>query len=191
MRKVIAAINMTVDGVFDHTAMLPDQEVHQHYADLLDSADAILYGRITYHLMEYWREILKNPTGYKATDEFAISMDKITKIVFSNKLKNLDWESARLSNKDLKQEVFELKQQQGKNILVGSRSLIISLLKLNLIDEFQLCIHPVIAGGGLQLFNEINDRLELKMLRMKTFGGGAVILYYVPIKRQGINTNKN
>lgn len=182
MRKVIAAINMSVDGVFDHTAMMPDQDVHQHYAELLDSADTILYGRITYLLMEYWREVLKNPTGYKATDEFAVSIDKISKIVFSNTLKNIDWKSAKLAKKGLKQEVLDLKQQAGKDILVGSRSLIISLLKLNLIDELQLCIHPVIAGSGNILFQNMKERMDLNLSKMKTFIGGAVILYYEPSK---------
>ena len=182
MRKVIAAINMSVDGVFDHTAMLPDQDVHRHYAELLDSADTILYGRITYHLMEYWREVLKNPTGYKATDAFAVSIDKISKIIFSTTLKDINWASARLAKNDLKQEVLDLKQQAGKDILVGSRSLIISLLKFHLIDEFQLCIHPVIAGSGNTLFQNVNERMNLNLSRMKTFSGGAVILYYEPSK---------
>ena len=184
MRKVIAAINMSVDGVFDHTAMMPDQDVHQHYADLLDNADVILYGRITYNLMEYWRDVLKNPTGYKATDEFAVSIDRITKIVFSNTLKNIDWESARLANKEIQQEVLELRQKEGKNILVGSRSLIIYLLKHNLIDEFQLCIHPVIASSGRLLFENVKDRINLKLLKTKTFNSGAVILYYEPAKNK-------
>jgi hypothetical protein len=84
MRKLIAGINMTLDGYCDHTAIIPDEEMHQHYAELLSSAGAILYGRITYQLMEYWRDVLENPTGEKATDDFAVAMDKIPKIVFSH-----------------------------------------------------------------------------------------------------------
>lgn len=91
MRKVIAAINMTIDGVCDHTAGLPDEEIHQHYADLLDSADIILYGRTTHQLMQYWQTLIKNPSGKKTADDFAIAIDKIQKIVFSHKLKNTDW----------------------------------------------------------------------------------------------------
>src|SRR5690349_10127346 len=142
MRKLIGAINMTLDGFCDHTAVSPDEEVHQHYADLISSADVILYGRITYQLMEYWQEVVSNPTGNKLIDHFAVVMDKIPKIVFSNTLKDIAWESAKLANRDLEEEVLELKQQTGKDILVGSRSLIVSLLKRNLLDEFQLCIHP-------------------------------------------------
>ncbi|MBO9703520.1 MAG: dihydrofolate reductase family protein [Sporocytophaga sp.] len=183
MRKLIAGINMTLDGFGDHTAINPDDEIHQHYNDLLKSADSILYGRITYQLMEYWPTVVENPTGNKATDEFAATMDNIEKVVFSHTLKNVTWKSARLAQRGIKEEVTLLKQQPGRDILVGSPSLIIESLNLNLVDEFQLCVHPVIVGKGLQLFKDIKDRTELKLLRTKTFSGGAVILYYEPIKK--------
>ena len=134
MRKVIAGINVTLDGVFDHTAVSADEELHQHYADLLKSADTALYGRITYQLMEYWKTVVQNPTGVKSTDEFARVMDRIPKVVFSRSLKNVDWKTARLANQDLQKEVTELKHQPGKDILIGSRSLIIQLIDLGLID---------------------------------------------------------
>ena len=188
MRKVIAAINMTIDGVCDHTVGLPDEEIHQHYTDLLDSADIILYGRTTYQLMQYWQTLLKNPSGVKTSDDFAIAIDKIQKIVFSHKLKNTDpraigWDSAKLATKPIEELVRELKQQSGKDILVGSRSLIIQLMKLNLLDEFQLCVYPVVAGGGLPLFENITDRTIFKLAKTKTFGGGAVTLYYEPTNK--------
>jgi len=193
MRKLIAAINMTLDGYCDHTAGIPDEEIHQHYTDLLSNADTILYGRITYQLMEYWRTLLENPrpTGSsgrasdeKSMNDFAIAIDKIPKIVFSHTLKNVEWESAKLANRGIEEEVLELKQQSGKDILVGSRSLIIQLLKLNLIDEYQLCIHPVIAGTGLLLFENIKDRTILKLMKTKTFRGGALMLYYEPTDKK-------
>ena len=178
MRKIIAAINMTLDGVFDHTAGIPDEEIHQHYTELLKEGDAILYGRITYQLMQYWQTLVKNPSGEKSMDDFAMAIDKIPKIVFSHTLKNTDWDSAKLSNQTIEEEVLELKQQSGGAILVGSRSLIIQLMKLNLIDEYQFCVYPVIAGTGLPLFENINERTILKLIKTKTFSGGAVILYY-------------
>lgn len=187
MRKLIAAINMTLDGFCDHTSGVPDEEIHQHYADLLRSADTALYGRITYQLMEFWRTVLENPTDDKTTDDFAAAIDNTPKIVFSRTLKNVDWKSAKLANQDLEKEVLELKQQSGKDILVGSRSLIIQLMKLNLIDEYQLCIHPVIAGTGLPLFENIKDRTVLKLIKTKTFGGGAVTLYYEPANEKTTN----
>lgn len=169
---------MTLDGFCDHTAGLPDEEIHQHYTELLKEGDAILYGRITYQLMQYWQTLLKNPSGEKSMDDFAMAIDKIPKIVFSHTLKNTDWDSAKLSNQTIEEEVLELKQQSGGAILVGSRSLIIQLMKHNLIDEYQFCVHPVIAGAGLPLFENINERTILKLIKTKTFGGGAVILYY-------------
>jgi dihydrofolate reductase len=178
MRKIIAAINMTLDGVFDHTAGIPDEEIHQHYTELLKEGDAILYGRITYQLMQYWQTLVKNPSGEKSMDDFATAIDKIPKIVFSHTLKNTDWDSAKLSNQTIEEEVLELKQQSGGAILVGSRSLIIQLMKLNLIDEYQFCVYPVIAGTGLPLFENMNERTILKLIKTKTFSGGAVILYY-------------
>ena len=159
MRKIIAAINMTLDGFCDHTAGLPDEEIHQHYTELLGQADFILYGRTTYQLMEFWRTLLENPSDEKSMNDFAIAIHKIQKIVFSHTLKDVEWVSARLSDQAIKEEVLELKQSPPasggsgpKDILVGSRSLIIQLMKLNLIDEYQLCVHPVVAGGGLPLF---------------------------------------
>jgi dihydrofolate reductase len=183
MRKIIAAINMTLDGVCDHTAGIADDEIHQHYTELLKSADTVIYGRITYQLMEYWPTVVKNPTGNKSTDEFAVTIDNITKIVFSHTLKNVTWKNTRIAKGGIEEEVSALRQQPGKDILVGSPSLIIASMNLNLIDEFQLCVHPVIAGKGLPLFKNINDRIDLTLLRTKTFGCGAVILYYKPTKK--------
>lgn len=182
MRKVVAAINMTLDGFCDHTAISPDEEIHQHYTDLLGEGDAILYGRITFQLMGFWKTVLQNPSGEKEMDDFASAIDRIPKIVFSRTLKSTEWESARLASGTIEEEVSALKQQADKDIFVGCRSLIIQMLKLNLIDELQLCVHPVLAGQGLPLFENLKDRTMLKLSRTKTFGTGAVILYYKPLK---------
>ncbi|MFA6945935.1 MAG: dihydrofolate reductase family protein [Pedobacter sp.] len=182
MRKLIAGINMTLDGFCDHTAIIPDEEIHDHYTELLDKSGLVLYGRITYQLMQFWQTLLKNPSGEKSMDDFAIGIDKIPKIVFSHTLKNTAWDSAELSDKSLEEMVLELKYSSGGgDILVGSRSLIIQLMNLNLIDEFQLCTHPVIAGSGLPLFENIKDRTILKLIKTKTFKSGAVLLYYEPV----------
>jgi len=178
MRKVIAAFNMTLDGFCDHTAGIPDEEIHLHYTHLLNNADVILYGRIAYQLMEYWRPFVKSPSGEKSMDDFALAIDKIPKVVFSNSLKNIDWASAKLADGILKDELLKLKQQSGRDILVGSRSLIVQLMNINLIDEFQLCIYPVVVGQGLSLFENIIDRKVFKLLKTKPFSGGSVLLYY-------------
>lgn len=184
MRKVIAAINMTVDGFCDHTAGIPDEEIHLYYAELLGQGDVILYGRTTYQLMEFWQTLLEKPSEEKSMNDFAMAIDKIQKIVFSHTLKNINWRSAKLASRNLEEEVLELKQQSGKDIFVGSPSLIVALTKLNLIDEYQLCVHPVIIGNGLPLFKNINDRTVLKLIKTKTFSGGAIILYYKPIREK-------
>ena len=174
---------MTLDGFCDHTAIMPDEEVHQHYTDLLNNGGVVLYGRITYQLMQFWQTLIKNPSGEKSMDDFAIAIDKIPKIVFSHTLKSTGWDSAKLANQSIEEEVAALKQSRNggsKDIFISSRSLIIQLMKLHLIDELQLCVHPVIAGSGLPLFENINDRTVLKLTKTKTFSGGAVTLYYLP-----------
>lgn len=181
MRKIVAAINLTIDGFCDHTGMQPDEEVHDHYTGLLNNAGTILYGRTTYQLMQYWQTFLKEPSDEKSMNDFAMAIDKIPKIVFSHTLKDTGWDSATLSDQSLQEKVAALKQSQeqgNKDILVGSRSLIIQLMQLDLIDEYQLCYHPVIAAGGLPLFAQTGNRMVLQLINTKTFNGGAVILYY-------------
>ena len=168
MRKLIAAINMTLDGFCDHTAMIADEEIHQHYSELLSNADTLIYGRITYQLMEsYWPSVVKNPTGIKPTDEFAVLIDNISKIVFSRTLQTVDWKNTKLKKEVIKEEVLELKQQVGKNILVGSPGLIAAFTQLDLIDEYQLSVQPIVLGNGLPLFKNFNDRINLKLLKTK------------------------
>jgi dihydrofolate reductase len=180
MRKLIAGINMTLDGFCDHTAVIADDVLHQHYNDLMHSADTLLFGRITYQLMENaWPPIVENPTGDKPMDDFAILIENVSKIVFSRTLKKVDWKNATLKKEIVKEEILELKRQEGKNILVGSPSVLVALTQLDLIDEYQLCLHPVVLGKGLPLFNNIRERIDLKLLKTKTLASGAVVLYYV------------
>ncbi len=183
MRKLIAGINMTLDGFCDHTAGIADDELHQHYNDLMHNVDTLLFGRITYQLMESsWPQIVENPTGDKPMDEFAVLIDNISKIVYSRTLKKVDWKNTILKKEISKEEILELKRQEGKSILVGSPSLIVAFAQLDLIDEYQLCIHPIVLGKGLPLFKNIQDRINLKLLKTKTFASGVVALYYVPQK---------
>jgi dihydrofolate reductase len=183
MRKVIAAINMTLDGFCDHTAIIADDEIHQHYTDLLNNAGTLLYGRITYQLMEsYWPTLITKPSGVKAMDEFAVAIDKVSKIVFSRTLKNVNWKTAKLATRDIKEEILDLRNQAGKDIFVGSPGLIAALTQLRLIDEYQLLVQPTILGNGLQLFKNITDRTDLKLLKTKIFGAGSIIGYYETVK---------
>src|SRR5688500_14880887 len=105
MRKLIAAMNMTLDGFCDHTAMNADDEIHQHYNDLLSEADTLIYGRTTYQLMEsYWPAVVREPTGNKPTDDFAVLIDDISKIVYSRKLQNVEWKNTELKNEVIKDD---------------------------------------------------------------------------------------
>jgi len=187
MSKLIAAINMTLDGFCNHTAMIANEEIHQHYNELLSNAGTLIYGRITFQLMEsYWPSVVKNPTGNKPMDEFAILIDNISKIVFSRTLKHVDWKNTKLKKEVIKEEVLELKQSGNggsKNILVGSPGLIVALTQLDLIDEYQLAVQPIVLGSGLPLFKNVKDRVNLKLLKTKTFSCGAVALYYEPTKK--------
>ena len=183
MRKIIAAINITIDGFCDHTGMIADDELHEHYNTLLKNSETILYGRTTYQLMEgHWPTIVKNPTGNKPTDNFAVILENIEKIVFSRTLSHVNWKNVRLAGQDIKDEVLQLKKSKGGDILVGSRSIIVQLMNLNLIDELQLCVHPVIIGKGLALFDQITERTILKLVKTKSFHSGSLLNYYIPVQ---------
>lgn len=179
MRKLIAAINMTLDGICNHDGIDPDEDLHQHYNDLLKNAGALLYGRTTYQLMEnYWPAIVKSPTGNKAVDEFAILMDNIPKIVFSTTLEKLKWNNSTILLSIDKEALLKLKKLPGKDLVAGSPSLINALFNNGLIDEFQICIHPVLLGKGMLLFSDIQNKINLRLNGTKTFASGAVILTY-------------
>ncbi|MBS1769911.1 MAG: dihydrofolate reductase family protein [Acidobacteria bacterium] len=180
MRQLIAAMNMTLDGFCNHDKMSADDEIHDHYTELLRGAGAVIYGRKTFELMEFWPTLLKNPSGNAAMDEFAVAIDEVHKIVYSRTLEKIEWKTAELKRELIKDEIVELKQQPGKPIFVGSPSMIVQLGNLGLIDEYQLGIHPTVVGSGLPLFKNINKRINLKLLRTKTFGCGAVIHYLEP-----------
>jgi dihydrofolate reductase len=184
MSKIIAAMNVTLDGFCDHTAMSADEEIHQHYNDLLSKAGTLIYGRITYQLMEgYWPAVVKNPTSNKPTDEFAVLIDNISKIVFSHSLQHVDWKKTALKKDIIREEILELRQKEDKNIIVGSPGMIVAFTQLDLIDEYQLGVHPVVVGSGLRLFKNISHPVNLKLLQTKTFGCGAVMLYYERVNK--------
>ena len=185
MRKLIAGINMSLDGFCDHTAMSVDDEIHEYYNDMLRDADTIIWGRITYQLMEdYWPSVVQAPTGNKPEDDFAILADNIQKIVYSRTLPAVSWKNTILKKELIRKEILELKQQPGRNILVGSPSLIVAFANLGLVDELQLAVHPTIVGKGLPLFKNITERIDLDLSHTKTFACGAIALYYNTVKKK-------
>ena len=187
MRKLIATMNMSLDGFCNHEAMDADDEIHEHYNDLLRNAHSLIYGRITYQLMEsYWPSVVKEPTGNKSMDDFATLIDNVSKIVYSRTLENVTWKNSTLKREISKEEILELKQSRNGgsgNIFVGSPGLIVALANLDLIDEFQLGVQPIVLGSGLALFKNIREKIDLDLIKTKTYGCGAVFLYYETVKK--------
>lgn len=184
MRKVIASINMTLDGYCNHTASTPSDELHEYFNDLIKNGGIILWGRITYGLMEEaFPALVKKPGGDKPLDKFALLIDEMPKLVFSKTLTGVTWHNTTLAQADLIEEVLSLKQQPGKDILIGSPSLIAQLTQHDLIDEYRLCVHPIILGSGLVLFKNISNQINLQLTETKTFQSGVVVLYYQKLKQ--------
>jgi dihydrofolate reductase len=182
MRKIIFSINITIDGYADHTAGIADDELHEFFADFLDSVDVVLFGRKTYELMAgFWPNAKEDPRITKSIIKFADKFNSISKVVFSKTLNDVDWNNTTLNKGNLIDEVLKLKKQNGKNISAGSLSIASALIKKQLIDEYWFLIHPVILGKGKQLFEDLNQRSNLKLVDTKTLSSGVVILHYLNI----------
>jgi dihydrofolate reductase len=182
MRKIIYAINLTIDGCCDHTKTTGSKDVLHFFADLIRGADLLVYGRITYQLMvPYWPDIAKNKSGDTDEIEFAQVFDDANKLVFSHSLDKVEDKRSRLAHNNLRDEISKLKQEQGKYILLGGVDLPLQLILLGLIDEFIFVVQPVIAGEGRRLFEGISlqQKLPLKLVDSKTLESGCVALHYV------------
>jgi dihydrofolate reductase len=187
-RKLIFAINITIDGCFDHTAVIADDELHDFYTNLLNNIDVILFGRITYQLMEsFWPRAHEDPRITKSMLAFADKMNNIPKIVFSKTLTEVKWNNTKLIKGNLIDEVIKMKTinpDGSKNISAGSISIASALMEKNLIDEYWFAIHLIILGKGKRLFEEThesfkeNNKLNLKLVDTKIFKSGVVVLHY-------------
>jgi dihydrofolate reductase len=182
MRNVIFAINITLDGCIDHTKFNPADDLLEHYTRLLrDDAGVLVYGRKTYQLMvPYWPDIAKSQSEAKADIEFAQAFDSLNKIVFSRSLDSAEDEHTRIVRANLRDEILKLKQEPGKNILVGGVDVPSQLMELGLIDEYRFVIAPIIVGEGRRLFGGVNlpEKRGLKLVESKTFESGCVALRY-------------
>ena len=181
MRNVIFAINITLDGCCDHTNTIADEELLEHYTLLLRDADLLVYGRKTYQLMvPYWPDIAKNRSETKAEIEFADAFDSINKIVFSQSLDSAEG-NTRIVRTNLKDEILKLKQEHGKNILVGGVDVPSQLIKLGLVDEYRFVVQPIVAGEeGRRLLEGISlEKLQLKLVESKILKSGCVALRYL------------
>ena len=183
MRKVVFAINISLDGCCDHTKFNPGKKTMEFFTQLIQDADTFVYGRKTYELMvPYWPDVAKNHSRDKAENEFADAFDAVNKIVvFSKSLKSAEGEKTRIVRKNLKEEILKLKQEAGKNISTGGVDIASQLAELCLIDEFYFVVHPVVVGEGKRLFEVMNmpERLQLKLVGSQTFESGAVALHYL------------
>jgi dihydrofolate reductase len=182
MRNVIFAINITLDGCCDHTKFNPDEETFEYFMRLLRDCDLLVYGRKTYQLMvPYWPDIAKSHSETKADIEFAQAFVSKKKIVFSRSLASAEDENTRIVRTNLRDEILKLKQEQGKNILVGGVDVPSQLMELGLIDEYRFVVMPIIAGEGRRLFEGINlpEKRRLKLVESKIFKSGCVALRYL------------
>ncbi len=181
MRKIIFAINMTVDGYFGHEDMIADEELHEYFTGLLHNAGVILFGRKTYELMvPYWPNVAKSQSGTKADNEFARTFDSLEKIVFTTTLNSVEGSNTKIVRANVAEEVLKLKQQPGKDISIGSLSIASQLSQHGLIDEYYFVVHPVVAGKGPRLFEAegLKERLQLELTGSKQFRSGAIALHY-------------
>ena len=188
MRKLIFAINITLDGCCDHTKQVADDETHEYFTHLLREVDLLVFGRITYQLMvPFWPEVAKNQSMTKASNEFAQTFDTIDKIVFSRSLDKADDKNTRIVRTNLHDEILKLKQEQGGNILIGGVSIPSQLIEFGLIDEYRFVVGPIIAGEGRRLLEGVSlrERLQLKLVESKIFKSGCVALHYLKSESVG------
>jgi len=183
MRNVIYAINITLDGCCDHTKQVADEESHEYFTQLVREVDLLAFGRKTYQLMvPYWPDIAKNHSGQtKAEIDFAQAFDSKKLVVFSQSLDRAEGKNTRIVRTKLRDEILKLKQEQGKDILIGGVSVPSQLVELGLVDEFRFVVQPTIAGEGTRLLQGVSlqEKLQLKLVESKIFKSGCVALRYL------------
>ena len=182
MRNVIFAINITLDGCVDHTNQSVDEEKLEYFTNLTREVDLQVFGRKTYQLMvPYWPDVLKNPSESKAATEFAQAFVSTNKIVFSRSLDNVEDRNTRIERGSLHDEMLKLKQETGKDILVGGVDIPSQLIELGLVDEFRFVVGPIVAGEGRRLLEGVSlqQRLQLRLVDSKIFKSGSVALRYL------------
>ncbi len=182
MRNVIFAINITLDGCVDHAKQFVDEEQLEYFTHLTRDADLQVFGRKTYQLMvPYWPDVLKDQSATKADTEFAKAFVTLNKIVFSRSLNSAEDKSTRIVRSNLRDEILKLKQEEGKNILVGGVDIPSQLIELGLVDEYRFVVGPIIAGEGRRLLEGVSlpEKLQLKLVESKTFKSGCLALRYL------------
>ncbi len=180
MRPLRYSINVTLDGCCDHRAMIADEDLHRHAVENLNRADALLFGRVTYEMMEAaWRRPAPRGARPDWMEPFAQTIDAAKKYVVSSTLDRVEW-NAELVRGDLGTAVQQLKRQPGKGLFVGGVKLPLALAELGLIDEYEFIVHPRLAGHGPTLFAGLSKWVDLKLVSRMEFGSGAVVMRYEP-----------
>jgi dihydrofolate reductase len=180
MRPLRYSINVTLDGCCDHRAALADEDLHRHAVENLNQADALLFGRVTYEMMEAaWRPSARTEARPAWMETFARTIDAAKKYVVSNTLERVDW-NAELVLGDLGNAVRQLKQESGRGLLVGGVKLALALAELGLIDEYEFVVQPRLVGHGPTLFAGLSKLIDLKLVSRLEFGSGALALRYEP-----------
>jgi dihydrofolate reductase len=180
MRPLRYSINVTLDGCCDHRAFAADEALHRHAAETLAGADALLFGRVTYEMMEAaWRSSARPAARPDWMEPFARTIDAARKYVVSSTLDRVDW-NAELLRGDLAKAVHRLKQEPGQGLFVGGVKLPLALAELGLIDEYELVVHPRLVGHGPTLFAGLSKPQDLRLVSRMELGSGAVAMRYVP-----------
>ena len=180
MRPLRYSINVTLDGCCDHRAIIPDEDLHRHAAEILAQADALLFGRVIYQMMEAaWRPPTQMGARPDWMEPFARTINAAKKYVVSSTLDRVDW-NAELVRGDLEKAVQQLKQEPGKGLLVGGVKLPLALAELGLIDEYEFVVHPRVAGHGPRLFAGLSKHIDLRFVSRLEFGSGAMAMRYEP-----------
>ena len=183
MRPLRYSINVTLDGCCDHRVMIADEELHRRATENIERADALVFGRVTYEMMEAaWRPApgrAKPDWMQPWMEPFARTIDAKKKYVVSSTLDHVDW-NAELVRGDLGTAIQQLKEQSGTGLFVGGVTLPLALAELGLIDEYELVVHPRIAGHGPTLFQGLSQHLALRLVSRLEYGSGAVALRYQP-----------
>ena len=180
MRPLRYSINVTLDGCCDHRENFADEELHRHAVENLARADALLFGRVTYEMMEAaWRPSLRTEAMPDWTEPFARTMDAAKKYVVSSTLDRVDW-NAELVRGDLGKAVQQLKRESGNGLFVAGVKLALALTELGLIDEYEFVVHPRLAGHGPTLFAGLSKHVDLKLVSRLEFRSGAMAMRYEP-----------
>ncbi len=191
MRKLVLFLHASLDGfvegpngAMDIGWISYDADLEKHAKEILSTVDTVIWGRGTYQMMHsYWPTVPSNPSSSQHELEHAAWIEQTSKIVFSKTLDKVEWNHSRLVKENVKEEILNLKEQPGKDIVIlGSPRFAHHVMGLDLIDEYKITVSPVLIGSGLPLFQGLQEKTNLKLIENKTFDSGAIGVYYQTVR---------